>query len=114
MFHGNLEISSELRQEDERNYYKLADARRLQPPYQDRKVHFTFRVTRNEASCAIQDDGPGFDPSKLPDPTDPENLGRVGGRGLLLIRTFMDEVNFNEKGNEITLIKRCKESCSVG
>lgn len=105
MFHGNLEVSSDLRQQDERDYYQLAEERRRRPPYQDRKVYFTFKMTRAEASCSIQDEGPGFDPGRLPDPTDPENLGRVGGRGLLLIRTFMDEVTFNEKGNGITLVK---------
>ena len=111
MFHGNLEVSSELRQLDERDYYRLAEERRRQPPYQDRKVHFTFKMTRTEASCSIEDEGPGFDPGQLPDPTDPENLGRVGGRGLLLIRTFMDEVTFNEKGNGITLVKHRSRTC---
>jgi len=42
----------------------------------------------------------------LPDPTDPANLERIGGRGLLLIRTFMDEVRHNDRGNEVTLVKR--------
>ena len=46
-----------------------------------------------------------FDPAALPDPTDPENLTRVSGRGVMLIRTFMDEVKFNEVGNEITMRK---------
>ena len=54
----------------------------------------------------VRDEGPGFDPATLPDPTDPSNLERVGGRGLLLIRTFMDEVRHNESGNEITFVKR--------
>jgi anti-sigma regulatory factor (Ser/Thr protein kinase) len=60
----------------------------------------------------IRDEGPGFDWSTLPDPRDPENLGRVGGRGLLLVRTFMDEVHFNEKGNQIILVKRRNPSCA--
>jgi anti-sigma regulatory factor (Ser/Thr protein kinase) len=42
----------------------------------------------------------------LPDPTDPANLERISGRGLLLIRTFMDEVHHNAKGNEVVMIKR--------
>jgi anti-sigma regulatory factor (Ser/Thr protein kinase) len=42
----------------------------------------------------------------LPDPRDPENLVKPSGRGVLLIRTFMDEVAFNDKGNQITMIKR--------
>ena len=54
----------------------------------------------------VRDDGRGFDPSKLPDPTDPANLQKCCGRGLFLIRTFMDEVRFNDTGNEITMIKR--------
>jgi anti-sigma regulatory factor (Ser/Thr protein kinase) len=40
------------------------------------------------------------------DPLDPENIGKISGRGLLLIRTFMDDVRFNSTGNEITLIDR--------
>ena len=42
---------------------------------------------------------------KLPDPLDPENMEKVSGRGLLLIRTFMDEVRHNPRGNEITMVK---------
>ena len=63
------------------------------------------RVTNTEARFVTRDDGEGFDPSRLPDLTDPTSLD-AGGRGLLLVRTFMDEVRFNAKGNEITLIKR--------
>jgi anti-sigma regulatory factor (Ser/Thr protein kinase) len=55
-----------------------------------------------------QDEGPGFDPSKLPDPGNPANLGRALGRGLTLIRTFLDEVRHNDKGNQITLRKRAR------
>jgi CheY-like chemotaxis protein/anti-sigma regulatory factor (Ser/Thr protein kinase) len=111
IFHGNLEASSELRQQDEDHYYRLAEERRRQLPYRDRQVFFTFKVTRSEAGFSIRDEGPGFDASALPDPTDPENLGRVGGRGLLLIRTFMDEVTFNKEGNQITLVKRRTRPC---
>ena len=53
----------------------------------------------------VRDDGNGFDPAILPDPTDPANLERVSGRGLLLIQTFMDSVRHNATGNEITMVK---------
>ena len=54
----------------------------------------------------MEDEGPGFNPATLPDPNDPANFERIGGRGLTLIRAFMDEVAHNEKGNQITLRKR--------
>ncbi len=53
----------------------------------------------------VRDEGQGFDPALLPDPTDPVNLERVSGRGLLLIQTFMDRVEHNARGNEITMVK---------
>lgn len=106
IYHGNLEVSSELRQQDERVYHDLVRRRREQAPYCDRRVHFRTRLTPDEAVFAIRDEGPGFDPSKLPDPTDPTILERVGGRGLLLIRTFMDRVEYSPRGNEITLVKQ--------
>jgi CheY-like chemotaxis protein len=104
--HGNLEVSSVLREKDDRAYYALAEERRRKPPYSARRIYVTMRESSVEAVYTVRDEGPGFDPSQLPDPTDPSNLERVSGRGLLLIRTFMDEVYHNEKGNEITMIKR--------
>jgi CheY-like chemotaxis protein/anti-sigma regulatory factor (Ser/Thr protein kinase) len=104
--HGNLELDSELRQDDERVYHRLGDERRKQSPYRERRVRINVGVTRSEATFAIRDEGPGFDVTKLPDPTDPANLCRIGGRGLLLIRTLMDDVRFNNLGNEIILLKR--------
>lgn len=104
--HGNLEVGSELRQQDESVYHDLVQARRRQAPYRDRRVHFRVWVSPAEAVYTIRDEGPGFDPSRLPDPTDPSNLERIGGRGLLLIRTFMDKVSHNSQGNEITLVKQ--------
>jgi CheY-like chemotaxis protein/anti-sigma regulatory factor (Ser/Thr protein kinase) len=106
LYHGNLEVSSELRQENDRAYHQLAEERRNQSPYRDRRIHVDTRYSRSEATFVIRDEGPGFDRSRVPDPTDPENLGRTSGRGLLLIQTFMDEVRFNDSGNEITMVKR--------
>ena len=107
MEHGNLELSSELREsENPSDYRKLVDERRFKQPYSDRHVLVIARFSRQEAIFVIRDDGRGFDPSKLADPRDPANLQKCSGRGLFLIRTFMDEVRFNESGNEITMIKR--------
>ena len=106
IYHGNLEVDSDLRQEDEKIYYGLAEQRRHLAPYRDRKVTVHARFERNEATYTIRDEGPGFDTSSLDRPIELEDLMRVGGRGMLLIRTFMDAVSHNAAGNEIQLIKR--------
>jgi anti-sigma regulatory factor (Ser/Thr protein kinase) len=105
ILHGNLEVSSDLRETDEKQYHRLALERRTQSPYRERRVFITATLTRHEATFVVRDEGQGFDPALLPDPTDPANLGRVSGRGLLLIQTFMDRVEHNERGNQITMIK---------
>jgi CheY-like chemotaxis protein/anti-sigma regulatory factor (Ser/Thr protein kinase) len=103
--HGNLELSSSLREADDGSYEALRQRRQLEPPYRDRRVHVETFFSRTEARFTIRDEGPGFDPESLPDPTDPENLLKPSGRGIMLMRTFMDDVTFNERGNEVTLIR---------
>ena len=106
MYHGNLEVSSDLRRHGDEPFYRRIDERRRKTPYRSRQVHCAARLSGEEAVFVVRDEGPGFDPALLPDPTDPANLGEAGGRGLLLIRAFMDEVTFNAAGNEVTLVKR--------
>jgi anti-sigma regulatory factor (Ser/Thr protein kinase) len=106
LYYGNLECSSDLRQEDERRFYNLADERRAIDPYCSRRIHLEMRIDRDEARIDIRDDGPGFDVASLDKPFDPEDLMRIGGRGMILIRSFLDEVIHNKTGNQITLIKR--------
>jgi hypothetical protein len=106
MYHGNLEVSSQLRQEDESVFHQLIEQRRQEMPYAARRLTVRARMTPEQAEFTVADEGPGFDPATLPDPTDPANLERVGGRGLLLIRTFMGNVAFNAAGNRITFVKR--------
>ena len=112
MYHGNLEVASELRQQGDEPFMRLARERRGVSPYRERRVHVTARLSPTEAVYVIRDEGPGFDPAALPDPTDPTNLEQASGRGLLLIRTFMDEVHHNPPGNQITLVKRRKEAAA--
>jgi hypothetical protein len=105
LYHGNLEVSSELRQEDEKRFYALAEERRDKAPYRDRRILVHARVDRQMARFVICDEGPGFDTSSVDRPIEPEDLSRIGGRGLLLIRAFVDEMHHNNLGNEITLVK---------
>ncbi len=107
MEHGNLEVGSSLRETDPEAHEELLRARASQEPYCNRRVRVSTLETRDAARFVITDEGPGFDPNTLPDPTDPANLERLSGRGLLLIRSFMDEVSFSPSGNSITLVKRC-------
>lgn len=103
--HGNLELDSELRQEEESIYYELAAARKVMWPYCDRRVHVLASLNNDHLRFVIRDEGPGFNHKNVLDPTREENIERIGGRGLLLIRSFMDEVTYNSCGNEITLVK---------
>lgn len=62
-----------------------------------------------DPSCVVLDvvdEGPGFDPAGVPDPTLPANLDQAGGRGLFLIRELMDEVQYNDRGNAVRLVLR--------
>jgi CheY-like chemotaxis protein len=105
LFHGNLEVSTELRQEDERAFETLAEERRRQEPYCLRRIRIQVQLDRDAARFVVADDGPGFDTSIFDRPVQPDDLNRIGGRGLLLIRTFMDKVSFNAAGNQITMVK---------
>ena len=104
-YHGNLEISSELREQDHHAYYNLAEQRREEEPYKSRRINVTATLTPQKATYVVKDEGSGFDVNCLPDPADPANLEKPCGRGVLLMKTFMDEIRFNDAGNEVTLVK---------
>lgn len=107
MHHGNLEIDSTLRDQGDGSGYQKAIAQRNQEsPFRDRKVKLDAKISSDEIKLSIADEGPGFLPETVPDPTSSEKLHKPSGRGLLLIRTFMSEVKHNETGNAITMIKR--------
>jgi anti-sigma regulatory factor (Ser/Thr protein kinase) len=106
LHHGNLEVQSDLQEEDLQRYVDLIERRRQTAPYQSRRIYVEAQLSRFEAVFVIRDEGPGFDASQVPDPTEPGNLEKTSGRGLLLMRKFMSEVIFNDVGNQVTLIKR--------
>ncbi|HVS16833.1 MAG TPA: response regulator [Thermoanaerobaculia bacterium] len=104
--HGNLEMGSELREDDRLGYVREVRRRRGVAPWADRRVRFELALSRQEVRLRVRDQGSGFDPHNLPDPADPKNILKASGRGVLLMRTFMDEVIYNETGNEVTMVKR--------
>jgi serine/threonine-protein kinase RsbW len=76
----------------------------------DKVVEVEFRVDPQTTFMRIKDQGAGFNPADIPDPTDDDHLECTNGRGVMLIREFMSEVRYNDRGNEVTMIKhRSKE-----
>jgi len=106
MLHGNLGLSSAEKETDPDAHDRLASERRAVSPYRERRVRVTVTETVDDVTYVVSDDGPGFDLDTVPDPTDPANLERTCGRGLFLIRTFMDEVSHTDGGRTITMVKR--------
>jgi serine/threonine-protein kinase RsbW len=70
-----------------------------------KEVHLRYHLTSECLLAEIEDQGPGFDPSDVPDPCAPENLERPSGRGLVLMRGYMTWVRFNDTGNCVTLCR---------
>ena len=111
LYRGNFQLSFEQLQETGENLlegkdYELIEQRKNNAPYCERKIYAHIYISPNEARFVVRDEGPGFDVSSVPETVDEEALEGQRGRGLVLMRTFMDEVYFNEAGNEVTMIKR--------
>lgn len=73
-----------------------------------KKITISYQIDRERAVIRIRDEGPGFDPTSVPDPTCPERICLPNGRGIMLMRCYLDEVAYNVPGNEVQLVKeRC-------
>ena len=72
-----------------------------------KKVTLAFERTENDLLIVIRDQGKGLDPGKIPDPLSPDNLMKTSGRGIFLIRSFMDvvEIHPSQTGTELRMIK---------
>lgn len=68
-------------------------------------VRVSYAVTAERFEVQVADEGPGFDPHEVPDPTAPENLERPCGRGLLLMRHYMTEVAYHDRGRAVRMSK---------
>lgn len=78
-----------------------------------KRVRVEVRLVDGALEARVTDQGTGFDPTRVPDPTTPENLLKSGGRGLFLMRKLMDEVSYNEQGNSVTLVLRLADNSGL-
>jgi len=70
-----------------------------------RSVRVWYRASPDRVEIRVADEGPGFDPSTVPDPTADENLEKPCGRGIMLMRCYIDKVEFSPRGNEVLMVK---------
>jgi CheY-like chemotaxis protein len=111
LYRGNLEISFEQMQAAREDLvlgkdFSLVAQRRKEPPYRDRRIFVQVNVSPDEVRFVVRDEGLGFDVAAVPEPGDPRALEPERGRGLSLMRNFMDEVIYNDVGNEVILVRR--------
>lgn len=79
-----------------------------------KKVQFAIQVENQEFRIVVRDEGKGFDMSKIPDPTNPENLLKTSGRGIFYMNSFMDRVEYNtENGTTVTMTKQYKKKADA-
>lgn len=101
VYHGNMEVGSQL--EETRSHEELFLERQWMPPYCNRRVNVNIVITHEAALFKITDEGPGFDASVYE--TDEFNADDPRGRGIRLMRTFMDSVEFLDDGRQVLLKK---------
>ncbi len=71
----------------------------------DKEIKIDFLVGSDKVEVSMTDEGDGFAPESVPDPRHGENLYKLEGRGLLLMRSYMDVVEFNERGNSVRMVR---------
>ncbi len=72
----------------------------------DKVVELDYDVDPSRTIITVTDEGEGFDPASVPDPTTDENLEKPAGRGIMLMRAYMDQVRFNPRGNQVCVVKQ--------
>ena len=71
----------------------------------NKQIVVSYEVNPHRLVIRVRDQGKGFDPSVIPDPTQPNRISLPYGRGIMLMRAYLDEVSYNQQGNEVQLIK---------
>lgn len=106
--HGNMGITGDdkLEATESGTYYDLVNKKLADDAIMSKRVTFAYSIDKEGIEMEIEDEGKGFNVETLPDPTDPESLLKLHGRGILITRMYFDEVLYNDKGNKVSLSKR--------
>lgn len=112
MLHGNLELTPEQARQFRQSFFQGVEPdfiaeRRGQSPYGDRRLDVDVQVSETRIRCDVRDEGPGFDTTIVPSPQSVAPIHCDERRGLVLLTSFMDEVEYNGRGNEVVFIKHC-------
>ncbi len=119
LYRGNLELTREQWQDHagsegaDAPAWPLFEERLGKAPYKNRKIHYDARLMRDVLRVVIRDEGHGFKTGGLLHITDPRTLENGNGRGLILIHSFMDKVTYNDRGNEVTMVKHCADTAKT-
>jgi len=70
-----------------------------------KNVEFQFCIARDKLTVSVKDEGPGFDPEAIPNPLSPESILKPCGKGILLMKSFMNEVAYSESGTKVKMVK---------
>jgi CheY-like chemotaxis protein/anti-sigma regulatory factor (Ser/Thr protein kinase) len=110
LYHGNLELSEEecAQAKQSGTLQRLVAQRRAQAPYRDRRITVHVMINREGARFVVRDRGHGFATGDLTSKDDVSVFENGRLRGVTLMQNLMDDVVFNEVGNEVTLVKRCE------
>jgi len=111
LYHSNLELPETIHELEAEERNALASSRRKEGPYANRRIFASIKVSSEQVEVVVRDEGLGFQQQRFQDlikRKDTSFIVAEGLRGLLLIHTFMDTVDFNDSGTEITMIKHSK------
>jgi hypothetical protein len=106
MFHGNLEQAGPYRPDASNGEGATILSLAENSSHCDRRVHVDMRISREEATFVVRDEGAGFDVKEVSSVGLSTSLDGASGRGMLLMWAFMDQVSFDDAGNTVTLVKR--------
>ena len=110
--HGNLEMTDVLHRLGFEEMREAIAERREEEPYRNRRIVLNYKISKNSAKYVIRDEGKGFDHDYEAGNQETEEIFQNTGKGLLLITNFMHEVYWNERGNEITMVRYRKRNKS--